>query len=189
MRKDFGTKHWVYPMPVFVLGTYNEDGSANAMTAAWGGISEEDEIFICLDDEHKTARNIEKRMAFTVSIPDVENVAEADYVGIVSGNDEPDKMKNVKWTPIKSKFVDAPIFEELPMVLECEVSSWTPENCRLFGKIKNLSVDERILSENGLIDLKKFRPITVDGVNSVYYELGEKIADAYEIGQTLMSNE
>ncbi len=186
MRKDFGSKHWVYPMPVFILGTYNEDGSPNAMTAAWGGISEEDEIFICLDDTHKTARNIENCKAFTVSVPDVKNVTEADYVGIVSANEDPHKMAHVCWTVTKSKFVNAPIFNELPLALECEVSSWTPENCRLFGKIKNVSIDESILGPNGLVDLTKFNPLTIDGVNSVYYGLGTPVADAYEIGQTLI---
>ncbi len=113
MRKNFGAKAILYPMPVLIIGTYDEYGKPNAMNAAWGGISEETQISICVDDGHKTAKNVVKTGAFTVSIADVENVVACDYVGIVSGNKEPDKIKKVGWHVTKSEFVNTPLFKKL----------------------------------------------------------------------------
>ena len=115
MRKNFGAKAILYPMPVLIIGTYDENGKANAMNAAWGGISEETQISICIDDGHKTAKNVVKAGAFTVSIADADNVVACDYVGIVSGNKEPDKIEKAGWHVTKSEFVNAPLFDELPM--------------------------------------------------------------------------
>lgn len=86
MRKNFGAKAYLYPMPVLIIGSYDENGTPDAMNAAWAGISEETEISICISAEHKTTKNIIARGAFTVSIADAENVVACDYVGIVSGN-------------------------------------------------------------------------------------------------------
>ena len=92
MRKNFGAKAMCYPMPVFIIGTYNADGTPNAMNAAWGGISEETEITICIDSGHKTAQNLLARKAFTVSMATARMLVACDYVGIVSGNKVPDKF-------------------------------------------------------------------------------------------------
>ena len=97
MRKNFGAKTYVYPQPVFIIGTYGADGTPNAMNAAWGGISEETELSICLSPEHKTVENILARGAFTVSMADADHVVACDYVGVVSGNDEPNKMSRIRW--------------------------------------------------------------------------------------------
>lgn len=119
MRKNLGAKAILYPMPVLIIGTYDENGKPNAMNAAWGGISEETQISICVDDGHKTAKNVVKAGAFTVSIADAENVVACDYVGIVSSNKEADKIEKAGWHVTKSEFVYAPLFDELPMALEC----------------------------------------------------------------------
>jgi len=118
MRKNFGAKAMCYPMPVFIIGTYNADGSPNAMNAAWGGISEETEISICIDNTHKTAENLLVRKAFTVSMATAKMIAACDYVGIVSGNKEPEKFSKAGFHATKSAFVDAPLIDELPMALE-----------------------------------------------------------------------
>ena len=164
MRKNFGAKAYIYPMPVLIIGSYDENGKPDAMNAAWGGISEETEISICISAEHKTTKNIIARGAFTVSIADAENVVACDYVGIVSGNKEPDKIEKAGWHTTKSEFVDAPLFDELPMVLECNLISYDEETCRLVGEIVNVCADEGILGEDGKIDLNKFSPITYDPV-------------------------
>ncbi|MBQ4627926.1 MAG: flavin oxidoreductase, partial [Clostridia bacterium] len=114
MRKNFGPNPWLYPMPVLIIGSYDENNVPNAMNAAWGGISEGDEISICVSEGHKTTKNIIAKKAFTVSIPDAKNVVEADFVGIASGNNDPDKIAKTGWTAVKSEFVDAPVFEEIP---------------------------------------------------------------------------
>ena len=185
MRKSFGAKPMLYPMPVLIIGTYDENGVANAMNAAWGGISESTEISICVDDEHKTIANVLKRKAFTVSIADKENVIAADYVGVVSGNKERNKVAKCGWTPVKSELVDAPYFEELPMTLECELISFTEETCRLVGRIVNVSADERILGEDGKISLDKFSPITYDPVHHTYHKIGDVVGKAFNDGKKI----
>ena len=137
MRKNLGAKAILYPMPVLIIGTYSEDGTPDAMNAAWGGISEETQISVCVSDDHKTAKNVVSKGAFTVSIADAENLLAADYVGIVSGNNEPDKIRKAGWTAVKSGNVDAPVFEELPLVLECRLVSYDENSCRLVGEIVN----------------------------------------------------
>ena len=185
MRKNFGPKTMCYPMPVFIIGTYNADGTPNAMNAAWGGISEEAEISICVDNTHKTAENLIARKAFTVSMATAKYIAACDYVGIVSGNNEPDKFANAGFHATASEFVDAPLIDELPLALECEVISYDEKTCRLVGRIVNVSADESILGENGKVDVSNLQPITYDSMNHTYLVLGEKVGNAFHDGLTL----
>ena len=160
MRKNFGAKPMCYPMPVYIIATYGADGTPDAMNAAWGGISEEQEISICISENHKTTENILARKAFTVSMATARYMKECDYVGIVSGNKVPDKFRRAGFHATKSEFVDAPLIDELPMALECELISYDPETCRLVGRIVNVSADESVLGENGKVDVSKLQPIT-----------------------------
>lgn len=185
MRKNFGAKPYTYPQPVFIIATYGEDGTADAMNAAWGGISESTQISMCLSAGHKTVKNILDRGAFTVSMADVAHVVECDYVGIVSANNVPDKLEKAGFHTTKAEFVDAPIIDELPMTLECNLISYDEESCRLIGEIVNVSADESILGENGKIDPAKLEPITFDPVNNVYLKLGEKVGNAFKDGLKL----
>ncbi len=185
MRKNFGVKPVLYPMPVLILGTYDADGTPDAMNAAWGGISEENEISICISADHKTTLNLLETGAFTVSIPAVENVVAADYVGIVSGNEVPDKVARAGWHAQKSALVNAPLFEELALALECHVKSYDPDTCRLVGEILNVSADERILGADGKVDLTKFRPITYDPMGHTYRVVGESVGHAFRDGLAL----
>ena len=185
MRKNFGAKTMCYPMPVYIIGTYNADGTPNAMNAAWGGITEEEQITICVDSGHKTAENLMARKAFTVSMATVSQMAACDYVGIVSGNKEPDKFRKAGFHATKSSFVDAPLIDELPMALECEVISYDEESCHLVGKIVNVCADEAVLGENGKIDAAKLQPITFDPVSHSYLALGEKAGQAFHDGLAL----
>ena len=185
MRKNFGAKPMCYPMPVYIIGTYGVDGTPNAMNAAWGGISEETEISICISADHKTTENILLRKAFTVSMATAKYIAACDYVGIVSGNKEPDKFSKAGFHATKSEFVDAPLIDELPMALECELISYDPESCRLVGRIVNVSADESVLGENGKVDVSKLQPITFDPMNNHYLVLGEKVGQAFHDGVAL----
>ena len=185
MRKNLGAKHYTYPEPVFIIGTYGADGTPNAMNAAWGGISEDTEISMCLSPEHKTVENILARGAFTVSMADAAHVVECDYVGLVSGNDVPDKLEQAGFHAVKAEFVDAPYFEELPMTLECKFISYDEESCRMVGEIVNVSADERILDEGGKIDPQKLNPIVYDPVHHAYWTLGERVGCAYHDGLKL----
>ena len=185
MRKNFGAKPYTYPQPVLIIASYDENGIADAMNAAWGGISNDTQISMCLSAGHKTVKNILKRKAFTVSMADAAHVTECDYVGIVSANDVPDKLSRAGFHTTKSEFVDAPLIDELPMSLECRLVSYDEESCRLIGEIVNVSADERILGENGKIDPAKLQPITFDPVNNAYLRLGEKVGNAFKDGVKL----
>ncbi len=181
MRKNFGAKPMVYPMPVFILGTYDENGMPNAMNAAWGGISEENEISICISADHKTTYNLLKTGAFTVSVATADYVAECDFVGIASGNDIEDKLAVCGLHTEKSEFVNAPIICELPMALECRVKSYDSETCRLVGEIVNVSADESILT-NEKIDAMKLKPISYDSATHTYRIIGETVGYAFKDG-------
>ena len=185
MRKNFGAKPYTYPQPVLIIASYDENGIADAMNAAWGGISDDTQISMCLSAGHKTVKNILKRKAFTVSMADAAHVTECDYVGMVSANDVPDKLSRAGFHTTKSEFVDAPLIDELPMALECRLVSYDEDSCRLVGEIVNVSADERILGENGKIDPAKLQPITFDPVNNAYLKLGEKVGNAFKDGVKL----
>ena len=185
MRKNFGAKEMCYPMPVFIIGTYNEDGTPNAMNAAWGGVTEDNQLTICVEAGHKTAQNLQSRKAFTVSMGTAQYVAACDYVGIVSGNKEPNKFAKAGFHATKAEFVDAPLIDELPMALECEVISYDPEHCRLEGRVINVCVDEAFLDADGKVDVAKLQPITFDPVHHHYLVLGEKVGQAFKDGLSL----
>ena len=185
MRKNFGARPMCYPMPVYIIGTYGADGTPNAMNAAWGGISEEKEISICVSAEHKTTENILARKAFTVSMATAGQMAACDYVGLVSGNKEPDKFAKAGFHATKSEFVDAPLIDELPMAVECRLISYDSETCRLVGEIVNISADESVLNEDGKVDPAKLQPITYDPMNHHYMALGEKVGHAFKDGLKL----
>ena len=185
MRKNFGAKEMCYPMPVFIIGTYNADGTPNAMNAAWGGVTEEAQLTICVDAEHKTAENVLARKAFTVSMGTAQYVKACDYVGIVSSNKEPDKFAKAGFHATKSEFVDAPLIDELPMALECEMISYDPESCHLVGRVVNVCVDEAYLDAKGKVDVAKLQPITFDPVHHSYLVLGKKVGQAFCDGLAL----
>jgi len=185
MRKNFGAKPILYPQPVFIIATYNPDGTPNAMNAAWGGISEENEITMCIAADHKTTANAISRKAFTVSMGTVDTVVACDYLGIASGNETPDKIARCGLSTFKSDFVDAPLIDEMPMAVECRLKSYDPDTCRLVGEIVNVSADESVLGENGKVDAQKLQPITYDPMNHHYLVLGEKVGQAFHDGLSL----
>ena len=160
MKKDFGSKSWLYPMPVLIVAAYDEQGVPNVMNAAWGGMFTDETIGICLSAGHKTTKNILATRAFTVSMATVDQVTACDYAGIV------------------------PMIDELPMTLECELLSYDPESCHLTGRIVNISADESILTD-GQIDLRKLRPISFDPIHLEYIELGATVDKAFSCGKKL----
>lgn len=185
MRKNFGAKPICYPQPVFIIATYDENGKPNAMNAAWGGISNDTQLSICLGSDHKTTQNILAAGAYTVSMATASQAAACDYVGIVSGCKEPDKFAKAGFHATKAEHVNAPLIDELPMALECRLISYDPETCRLVGEIVNVCADESVLGENGKIDPDKLEPITFDPVNNTYRKLGPVAARAFHDGMQL----
>jgi len=184
MRTSFGKQTYMYPMPVLIIGTYNEDGTANAMNAAWGGIHNTNEIGICIDKSHKTMANILAKKAFTVSFADAAHVAACDYVGIVSGNNVADKVAKAGFTVSAAENVDAPIINELPMCLECKLKSVDESGEYVVGEIVNVSADESVLTD-GKIDYAKLHVVTYDSVGHNYVELGGAVAKAFSVGKEI----
>ena len=183
MRKDYGVKPWLFQQPVLIIGTYDKDGKANAMNAAWGGTYDMDKVVVSLST-HKTTDNLKLNKAFTLSFATKDTVAAADFVGIVSQNKEPNKIEKAKLHPFPSKKVNAPLFEEFPLTMECEVESFDEDAGILIGKVINLSVDESLI-KNGKIDTLAMKCIVFDPINMKYRLVGEEVADAFKIGATL----
>lgn len=184
MRKNFGVKSWFYPLPVLIIGTYDKDGNADAMNAAWGGLYDSNKVELCLSEGHKTTKNIKETGAFTVSFADAAHIIPCDYVGIVSANKEPDKMSKAGFTTEKSGFVNAPVIKELPLTLECKLDSVTG-NGNIIGEIVNISADESILGSDGMIDVMKLKPISFEPVSNSYHVLGEKVGSAFKDGNQI----
>ena len=184
MRKNFGVKNWLYPMPVFIVGTYDEKGVPNAMNAAWGGIYDTNLLMVCLADEHKTTKNIVDQRAFTVSFATADTVIPCDYVGITSANDVPDKFARAGFTATRSEFVNAPIIDQLPVTVECRLHKFTEDGICI-GEIVNVIADESVLDENGKIDAKKVNPIIYDSVSHHYISFGEPVGQAFSDGKKI----
>ena len=185
MRKDFGAKCWLYPMPVFIVGSYDENGVPNAMNAAWGGMYDTNLVMVCLADDHKTTENIKKSSAFTVSFATADTVAACDYVGLVSANDTPDKFARAGFHATKSSHVNAPLIDELPVSVECKLLKFNEDGICI-GEIVNITADESVLDENGKIDPEKLDPICYDSVNHTYRRLGDVVGKAFSDGKKLI---
>ena len=180
-RVNFGAKPLMFPQPVLIIATYDENGVPNAMNAAWGITTDFHEISISLS-EHKTTDNFLKTGAFTVSMATEDQVTACDYVGIASGRQVPDKFAKAGFHAVKSSFVNAPLIAELPRALECTVKSFS--DGILIGEIVNVSADESVCT-NGAVDPKKLKPITFDPCNNAYLALGEKVGNAFQDGAAL----
>ena len=180
-RVDFGAKPLMLPMPVLIIGTYDENGVPNAMNAAWGTITDFQEISISLS-EHKTTENFAVTGAFTVSMATEDTVVACDYVGIESASKVPDKFAKAGFHATKSEKVNAPLIDELPMALECRVKSF--EDGILVGEIVNVTADESVITD-GKIDIKKLKPIAYDPVNNTYVSLGDVVGKAFYDGMKL----
>ncbi|MBO5286444.1 MAG: flavin reductase family protein [Clostridia bacterium] len=184
MRKSLKPKAYIYPLPVLIIGTYDESGVPNAMNAAWGTVCDTAQVSICLSATHKTVKNILKNKVFTVSMADVDNVVNADYVGIVSANTVTDKIAKTGWTVTRGEVVNAPIFNELPLCLECKLVSYDTETEMCIGEVVSVSAIDNILTD-GKVDLTKFKPICYDCDTHGYYALGERVGNAFSDGLKL----
>ena len=185
MKKDFGPKAFLEPMPVLIIGTYDKEGKPNAMNAAYGGMvaSQPPVLNVYISEAHKTHENLRDGSAFTIHLGTKDTVVASDYVGLTSANNG-DKMAKTGWTIRKSDFVDAPVFEEFPLVIECKVAGI--EGTRVLGEIVNVAVEEACLDENGDPDLGKMGILAFDGTKSVYRLVGDVVAGAFAAGKELL---
>lgn len=185
MKVDLGMKPYIMPMPVLIIGTYNEDGSADAMNAAWGTLCDMDTVALYLSAGHKTVANILAKKAFTVAIADEEHMVAADYVGMVSAHTEKKKIEKSGFTARKSARVDAPVLEDLPLTLECKLDYIDEQSGCVYGRVVNVLAEEKVLDEGGNVDLHKLNPISYDPASRSYYTMGKKVGKAFGIGAKL----
>ena len=188
MKKNLGVIPAVYPMPVLMVAAYDEAGKVNVMNAAWGMICDMDKIALFIDEEHKTTKNIHAVKAFTVSIADKEHMDVADFFGIATGNKMEDKFERTGYHAVKSEFVNAPIIEEFPVVMECELAEVidTESMYAIVGKIVNVAAEEGVLSDNGKVDPAKLNALIFDQFQNGYYVSSEKAGQAWNAGAGLM---
>ncbi len=185
MKKNLGVVQAIYPMPVLIVSAYDESGKVNAMNAAWGMICESDKIALFIDEDHKTTQNLLKSKAFTVAIADRAHMEAADYFGIATGNKTPDKFERTGYTAFKSAFVNAPVIEEFPVTMECELAAVedTDNFYAIVGKIVNVVAEEKVLDEKGKIDAVKLDALMFDQFRHDYYVTGEKVGKAWNAGK------
>ena len=188
MKRDLGVHPYVFPMPVLMIATYGEDDVVDVMNMAWGGVCANDMVALNIDEDHKTTVNIKARKAFTLSIADVAHIAESDYLGIASANDVPDKFARTGLHAVRSTRVDAPVVEEYPVTLECEVVEMGPtvNGYRVVGRIVNVLAEESLVDEDGKVDVAKMGAFVFDQFQNGYYAIGEKVGQAWDSGTGLM---
>ena len=188
MKKDLGVLQAVYPMPVLMVAAYDETGKVNVMNAAWGMICAMDKIALFIDEDHKTTQNLLKTKAFTVALADQDHMDVADFFGIASGNKMEDKFERTGYHAVKSAHVNAPVIEEFPVVMECELAEVinTENMYAIVGKIVNVAAEEAVLDEKGKVDPTKLNAFIFDQFQSGYYAVGEQVGQAWKTGVPLM---
>lgn len=188
MKKSLGNGANLFPMPVLMIATYNDDGTVDVMNMAWGGICDDHKVALNLAPDHRTSANIKQRKAFTISVADAAHIVESDYLGIASGNDVKDKFQVCGLTAVKSEKVDAPVVTEYPITLECEVVDMQedPGLLHVVGEIKDTLVDESILNEKGRVDVRKLDALIFSTFDHTYYRVGEAVGGAFKAGVPLL---
>ena len=186
MRKNLKVTEGIFPMPVLMIATYNDDGSVNVMNAAWGTMQDRDKVALNLTETHKTVENIKKRGAFTVSIADVDHLVQADYFGVESGHVQVDKLAKAGLSATKSEVVDAPIINEFPLCLECKFIEYQTNTygCGVIGQVVNVSADEKVMVDDK-IDMRKVNAIAFDPYTHGYYRVSERVGEAFKDGLKL----
>lgn len=185
--KSFSPKPWLAPQLVLIIGTFDKDGKPNAMNAAWGGTWDANELIISLG-KHATTDNLDTTPEFTVALATTDTLVAADFVGIVSGKNDPDKIKKTGWEVSKAPNVNAPVFTNFPLTFECQVVKKIDESDHgycLIGKIVNILCDEKFIADDGKPDIQKMNLITYDGVHQSYIQLGNKVGQAFSDGKKL----
>ena len=185
--KSFGQKSWMLPQPVLIIGTYNSDGIPNAMNAAWGGQWDAKEIMISMGS-HATTENLARCSEFTVAFATKNTMVASDFVGIVSAKNDPLKIQKTGWTAIKSENVNAPVFTDFPMTMECRILrkiDESEEGYYIVAEIVNILVDEKYIGDDGKPDIAKMGLITYEPIHHGYVALGERVGNAFSDGKQL----
>lgn len=189
MKKQIGPKAMILPMPALLVGTYSEDGTPSAMTAAWTGVCCHRPPCVGVAVRHNrfTFGNLQRKKAFTLNIPSTKHATQVDYLGMISGEDEPNKLEIAQFHGQKGLKVDAPLIAECAVNLECVLvdrlalgsHSW------FVGEVKEVHVDEEILQSSGALDVVALDPLVYETSSSQYYSFGSVIGQAFSIGKSI----
>lgn len=186
MKRSLGSRTLLYPTPVLVVGTYDEAGRPNVMTAAWGGVvnSKPASVGVAVRKERATYDALVARGAFTVSLPDRAHADAANYIGTVSGRTV-DKFAATGLTPQRAEFVDAPFVAEFPLALECAVTHAIDlgSHTLFIGEVKDVKIDEGALGPDGSVDVEALAPLIYAPGPSSYYTFGEEIGTMGLLGK------
>ncbi len=183
--KEFKAKPWMLPQPVLIIGTYDKEGNPNAMNAAWGGTWDAKEVMISMG-AHATTDNLNLTGEFTLAFATVETMVASDYVGLVSARHEPRKIEKTGWNVEKAQHVNAPVFMDFPMTMECRVKQKLDESATgyyIIAEIVDILVDEKYLAEDGKPDVAAMDLITFDPIHNGYIRLGETVGQAFGAGK------
>ena len=188
MKKDLGVKPYTFPMPVLMIATYGDDGVVDVMNMAWGGVCAMNMVALNIDEDHKTSENIKKRGAFTLSIADIPHMEAADFFGIATGNKMADKFERTGYHAVKSDVVNAPVIDEFPYVMECELAEVinTENMYAIVGKIVDTKAEESILDEKDKVEAEKLQALIFDQFKHGYYVSGDQVGKAWNAGKDLM---
>ncbi|MDU7329943.1 MAG: flavin reductase family protein [Finegoldia magna] len=186
MKKQIETTYSIFPMPVLMVATFNEDNTVDVMNAAWGTMLNRDTVALNLSETHKTVENIKARKGFVVHVADAKHVVEADWFGVVSANKEKDKFKKSGLTFEKSTLVGAPIINEFPVAIECEFIEYKKDNngIGVIGKVIRTSVDEEHF-DNDKVNVDSLEAIAFDPYTLGYYKVSGRVGNAYKDGLQL----
>ena len=185
--KNFGAKPWLLPQPVLIIGTYNKEGKPNAMNAAWGGTWDMKEIMISMG-KHATTDNLNENGDFTVAFATKGTLAAADYVGLVSAKNDSQKMEKTGWNAVKAEHVNAPVFTDFPMTMECRIKRKIDESDTgyyIVAEVINVLCDERCLADDGKPSVEKMQLISFDPIHNGYVEIGQRVGNAFADGKAL----
>jgi flavin reductase (DIM6/NTAB) family NADH-FMN oxidoreductase RutF len=188
MKKSLGARTLIYPLPVLVIGTYDKKGKPDVMTASWGGIASSQPPCVAVSVRQQTFsyQNLMDRKAFTISIPSQQHVKEADYIGLISGRNT-NKLASAKLTAVKSKLVDAPYIKEFSLILECRVIHITNlgMHTQFIGEVVDTKADDRVLGDDGSVDVKKLRPLVYTPDTQQYFGIGEFVDNVFSAGKSI----
>lgn len=186
MKQKINTTEAIFPMPVLLISTFNDDGTVDVMNAAWGTMVERNVVALNLSETHNTVKNIKARKGFVVHIADAKHVAQADWFGVVHGNKEPEKFAKSGMTYEKSALVDAPVINELPVAIECAFVEYQSGDTGLgvIGKVLRTSVEQACLKD-GKVDVDALEAIAFDPYTHGYYKVGGRVGEAFHDGLKL----
>lgn len=187
MKINLKPRAIMYPAPAVVASAYDGSGNPDCCTLAFATMCSHHPpaLMIAINStlKRKTLESILETKEFCVGFPSVEHMTETDYFGIESGYNQ-NKIKKVNFHYKDAEIVHAPIIDEFKVSVECRVMhiAEVGSHTQVTGEIVNIQADDGLVDDKGKIIFKKLNPLAYDDVTHSYYEMGDKISDAFKPG-------